>query len=67
METKEEFAVFEQDWRECEHCDRSYYEHDTGYAEYECNLYDTCECTGGSIDLGCPLSFRYKVEGKEYD
>ena len=64
METNDGYEVIEQYWEECEYCDRSYYEYDTGYAEYECNLYTTGMCTGGDIQLGCPLSFRYKVEEK---
>ena len=62
METKEEFEILEQDWEDCEYCECSYYEHDTGYAEYECNMYYTGNCVGGSIEMGCPLSFKYKVE-----
>ena len=62
MEPKEEFEVIEQDWEKCEYCDCSYYEYDTGYSEHECNMYDTFPCVGGSIEFGCPLSFKYKVE-----
>lgn len=62
METKEEFEIIEQNWERCEYCECSYYEHDTGYAEYECNLYNKGNCVGGSIEMGCPLSFKYKVE-----
>ena len=61
METKEAFEIVEQDWEECEYCARSYYEYDTGYAEYECTLYDKSPCFHGSA-YGCPLSFKYKVE-----
>ena len=59
MEINGGFEVIEQDYEECEYCDRSYYEYDTGYAEYECGL---CKdvCYGG--DYACPLSFKYKVE-----
>lgn len=63
METKEEFEIVEQDWEECEYCERSYYEYDTGYSEYECTLYDESPCLPG-IAYGCPLSFKYKVEDK---
>ena len=59
METNE---VIEQDWEKCEYCECSYYEHDTGYSEYECNLYDKAPCVGGCIEYGCPLSFKYKVK-----
>lgn len=61
METKEEFEVVEKDWEECEYCECSYYEYDTGYSEHECTLYDESTCFHGSI-YGCPLSFKYKVE-----
>lgn len=43
---------------ECEYIERSYYESDTGYAEYECTLLG-CECRG--YDDRCPLSFKYQV------
>ena len=63
---------FEQDWETCPYCDVSYYEYDTGYREYECGIYKKpdgkfCECSGGSIEDGCPLSFRYEVRDKEED
>lgn len=64
MEPKEELEIIEQDWEACEYCERSYYEYDTGYAEYECNIYSAGNCVGGCIDLGCPLSFVYKVESE---
>lgn len=59
METNDGFEVIEQDWEECEYCGRSYYEYDTGYAEYECGLWKD-SCYGGGY--ACPLSFKYKVE-----
>ena len=62
MGTKEDFEVIEQDWEECKYCERSYYEYDTGYAEYECSIYGTDQCFSGDIHYGCPLSFKYKVE-----
>ena len=62
METNEEFEVIEQDWEKCEYCECSYYEHDTGYSEYSCDLDSMYDCTGGDIEYGCPLSFKYKVE-----
>ena len=61
MEIDNGFEVIEQDWEECEYCDRSYYEYDTGYAEYECSLWGNDPCLGGCI-CGCPLAFKYKVE-----
>ena len=53
--------IYEQNWEECEYCGQSYYEHDTGYSEYECELVGG-ECLGGDIDRGCPLSFKYQIE-----
>lgn len=41
----------------CEYCDTSYWEHDTGYREYSCDLFG-CECVG---DEDCPLTFKFKV------
>lgn len=61
METNE---VIEQDWEKCEYCVLSYYEYDTGYSEHSCKLYGTYDCVGGSIEYGCPLPFKYKVEEK---
>ena len=51
---------FEQDWEQCPYCYESYHEYDTGYREYECKI-DRKFCCGGSIEDGCPLSFRYEI------
>ena len=56
----ENFEIFEID-QDCGYCERSYYEYDTGYAEYECLLYGG-ECVCGSLEYGCPLSFKYSIE-----
>ena len=53
--------IYEQNWKDCEYCEQSYYENDTGYSEYQCNLIGG-ECCGGDIDNGCPLSFKYKIQ-----
>lgn len=53
--------IYEEISDECDYCGRSYYEYDTGYAEYECEL-TGYPCMGGYIDSGCPLAFRYIVE-----
>lgn len=37
--------VYEEDYNTCDYCRRSYYEYDTGYAEYHCDLVDF-ECMG---------------------
>lgn len=54
-EVVEEYHI--NDWEECEYCKCVYWEHDTGYGEYDCQLLE-CECLGD----GCPLSFEYTVE-----
>ena len=58
--------IYENDYENCEFCECTYYENDTGYAEYGCNLITgnakDCECFGGDIDDGCPLSFKYKID-----
>lgn len=53
--------VYEQDWKECDYCEQSYYEYDTGYSEYECSLAGG-DCFGGDIESGCPLSFKYQID-----
>lgn len=63
MEDKDEMKIYEPNWEECQHCERSYYEYDTGYSEYSCGLWDGEDsCCGGSIEMGCPLAFKYKIE-----
>lgn len=56
-----EKEIFENDASSCEYCERSYYEYDTGYSEYECTL-DGNECCLGELEYGCQLSFKYTVE-----
>lgn len=63
----EQFDIFEQDWESCPYIECSYYEYDTGYREYECQLWKKKDgsyynCCGGDINNGCPLSFKYKIE-----
>ena len=43
-------------WENCEYCERSYYEYDTGYAEYSCSL------LGYECIEQCPLSFKFRIE-----
>lgn len=63
MEDKKEMEIYEPNWEKCQYCECSYYEHDTGYSEYSCGLWDGEDsCYGGDIGLGCPLAFKYKVE-----
>lgn len=45
---------------ECEYMRQTYFEYDTGYTEYACDLIDG-ECMY-NLEYGCPLAFRYKVE-----
>ena len=48
--------TYENYFKDCEFCEQTYCEYDTGYAEYICNLLqDECLC-----DL-CPLSFKYEL------
>lgn len=48
--------TYENYFKDCEFCEQTYCEYDTGYAEYKCNLLqDECLC-----DL-CPLSFKYEL------
>lgn len=56
---------FVQNCESCPYCKQSYYEYDTGYAEYTCLL---CEELGVDDMCGddiCPLSFKYKLEDKK--
>lgn len=52
--------VYENYYGDCDYCESSYYEWDTGYEEYTCTLCDG-DCYGGSKESGCPLSFSYEV------
>lgn len=52
--------VYENNWEKCDYCEVYYYESDTGYKEYKCELVDG-ECCGGDIEYGCPLSFKYHI------
>lgn len=54
-------SIYEESYEKCDYCHESYYERDTGYSEYACDL-TGYECMGGYIDGGCPLSFKYVVE-----
>ena len=48
----------ENEYETCGYTNRTYYESDTGYSEYECTLLNVCceDC----CDI-CPLSFTYEV------
>ena len=59
-----EEKIYEINWEECEYCRSGYYESDTGYQEYDCELLGD-NCLGGEFDSGCPFSFKYKIENKE--
>lgn len=61
LNNESDWEIHEHNYEDCEYIDQSYYEYDTGYAEYECTLCQG-ECQGGYIDSGCPLSFKYKIE-----
>lgn len=51
----DEWKEHEMDCEDCEYCEQSYYEYDTGYCEYECTFMGECM-------EKCPLSFKYKIE-----
>ncbi len=44
-------------WKKCEYATQSYFEWDTGYEEYDCELMDS-DCN----EYECPLVCRYKIE-----
>lgn len=44
-----------QDYDSCQYAEQSYFESDTGYSEYE------CEITGKECGELCPLCFKYSV------
>ena len=46
-----------QNYKDCEYIHTTYYEYDTGYAEYGCELTGN-ECLG---DEYCPLSCKYSI------
>lgn len=49
--------TYEHDlFNECEHAKTTYYEYDTGYAEYMCELFGDWPCDE------CPLSFKWTIE-----
>lgn len=58
--------IYEPDMEECEHCEVTYSEYDTGYKEFGCSFVTgnakDCECLGGRLDFYCPLAFRYSIE-----
>ena len=55
-------GINEVDYESCAHCVRTYYEYDTGYAEFGCTLGDsnpdTNPCWG---DEDCPLRYKFEV------
>lgn len=59
--------IYENDYEKCEYCEATHWESDTGYREYRCSLITgderESECLGGGINDGCPLSFKYQIEG----
>lgn len=48
-----------QDYDDCEFCETTYYEYDTGYSEVGCSLIGDPYKTNCYPDC-CPLSFKYK-------
>lgn len=49
-----------EEQKECEYMRQTYFEYDTGYAEYDCDLIGS-GCMY-NFEYGCPLTFKYKVE-----
>lgn len=45
-----------KDFSSCKHTRRSYYEYDTGYSEYMCDI-TSSDC----FEECCPLCFKYSV------
>lgn len=64
-----EEEIYENNYEDCDYCETTYYESDTGYCEYGCSFITGDEndypCLGGKLDSGCPLSFKYKIEKSE--
>lgn len=52
---EEEFYV--NDFDGCDYKEMSYFEHDTGYAEYDCTLLGD----GYMCNDECPLTFKYTI------
>lgn len=48
-----------KDFSSCKHTRRSYYECDTGYSEYMCDI-----TSGDCFEECCPLCFKYSVTKK---
>lgn len=61
-----EEEIYENNYEDCDYCETTYYERDTGYREYGCSFItgdeNDCPCLGGELDFGCPLSFKYRIE-----
>jgi len=61
-----EEEIYENNYKDCDYCETTYYESDTGYREYGCSLITGDEndypCLGGELGFGCPLSFKYRIE-----
>ena len=51
-----------RDYENCEFCERTAYEYDTGYSEYGCTLGDENPDNNPCAYEYCPLNFTYEVE-----
>ena len=61
----EEYII---DWEECPYAKKTYYEYDTGYSEWGCDLIsEVIDKDVYCDELGCPLSFKYKIERNKYE
>lgn len=61
-----EEEIYENDWENCDYCEVTYWESDTGFREYGCSFITGDEhdynCVGTDIKDGCPLSFKYRID-----
>ena len=61
-----EEEIYENNYEDCDYCETTHYESDTGYCEYGCSFITGDEndypCMGGELNSGCPFSFKYKIE-----
>ena len=56
------------DWEECPFAKNTYYECDTGYSEWSCDLLSYIVNKNVYCDkLECPLCFKYKTERNKYE
>ena len=47
----------ENEWEFCPYIECIYYEHDTGYREFECTFLNHCVC-----NISCPFEVKYHID-----